>query len=239
MKCEDCGFEFDEGTVCPRCGYDPKEDLLAWVASENQPLTNPYEKELVALSKEVGETETGKQKIANYWKELDRKARQGDLDARHLFGRAALMQQNYAVARDLLSKLAAAGHTLAKLDLANIHEEGLGGEPDVFKAMALYRQAAAKGHPLALFKIAEQHGKAGGVLRTDPALSSAVMNALVTRYPDMFQRRQGCGCGGQGLTDQEFATQSASQMSKMIKYLVIAGVLALIGYIVWTEFFAR
>lgn len=239
MKCEDCGFEHEDGPACPRCGYDPKVDLVACVKAENPKVSNPLETELAAFCQKVEAEGLDKAKIQEQWKILDNKAREGNLDARHLFGRAALMRQDHSTALRILGRLADAGHALAQLDLAKMHEEGLGTEASPFDAIKLYRLAAAQGNPIALFKLAEQHG-GSGVLRPDPALANALMQELVTAHPGMFQRKPNCAggsCGcGNGLSNREFAAQTASQMSKMIRYLVIAGIVALVAYMIWTEF---
>jgi len=235
MKCEDCGFEYDKGNTCPRCGYDPNADLVQCVKAENPKVSNKLEDEFSAFCQKVEAEGLDKAKIQEKWKIMDNKAREGDLDARHLFGRAALMRKDFATAHRILARLADAGHALAQLDLAKMCEEGLGIEANPFDAIKLYRLAAAQGNPIALFKLAEQHGGAG-VLRPDPGLANAVMQGLVAAYPNMFRRKPACGKCNSGPTDKEFAVQTASQMSKMIKYLVIGGILVLIAYAVWTEF---
>jgi len=241
MTCEDCGFEYDGENTCPRCGYDPAVDLVNCVSAENPQVENVLETEMIALNKKAEAGEVSKGKVQEQWKIVDNKAREGNLDARHLFGRAALMQQKYDTAHKILARLADAGHALAQLDLAKIYEEGLGIEPNAYDAIRLYRLAAARGNPIALFKLAEKHGEAGGILRQDPALANAIMARLVTAYPNMFQRRQSCGgcSGGQTLTDREFAMKTAFQMSAMIKYLVIAAIIAFGAYVAYTEFLGR
>jgi len=239
MTCEDCGFEYDKQEVCPRCGYDPSVNLVQCVALGSPQLTNSLEDELVSLSKKAETGEIAKERIQEQWRIVDNKAREGNLDARHLMGRAALMQQKYDTAHKIFARLADAGHILAQLDLARIYDEGLGVERDVFSAIKLYRLAATRGNPIALFKLAEMHGGNSDVLRQDPALANAIMSSLVAAYPNLFQRRQGCGgcSGGPTLTNGEFAAKTASQMSKMLKYLVIAAVIAFVAYVVFTEFF--
>lgn len=239
MTCEDCGFEYDNGKACPRCGYDAKLNLIDCVAIENPAIANPLEPDLAALGKRVQAGEIGQEKLQERWQAIDKMARDGNLDARHMVGRAALMQQKYDIACKILSGLADAGHALAQLDLAHIYEEGLGVDQNAYDAISLYRLAAARGNPIALFKLAEQHGRQDGVLRRDPDLANAIMERLAEKHPDMFRRKQACGCScGNGPTDKEFAEKTASDISKMLKYLLLAGLAAFVIYVVWTEFLA-
>jgi len=240
--CEDCGFEYEEGKTCPRCGYDPAADLIGCISVEDPQVSNPLEEELSALCKKAEAGEIAKEKIQEQWKIIDNKARVGNLDARHLIGRAMLMQQKFDNAHRILARLADAGHALAQIDLAKIYAEGLGVEANIFDAIKLYRLAAQRGNPIALFKLAEMYGAQSSPLRPNPDLAHMIMSKLVAAYPNMFQRNPNCNCGcngGKRQTNGEFAVQTAFQISKMIKYLVLAALIAFIGYVVYTEFLAR
>ena len=234
MKCEDCGFEHSETGACPHCGYDPAADLVAAVRLPSPPVENPLEREFAAICKEVDEGKTSKERARQHWERVNDKARRGDLDARHLVGRMALSQKDYPAALKIFTALADGGHALAAFDLGKMYDEGLGAEQDEFKAIRLFRSAAAKGNPVALFYIARQHLQ-GGLLRADKNLADAIMTTLAEVHPTMFTRNAGCpGCPG-GLSNAEFAQKTASDLSKMIKYLLWGVIIAVIVAIVKSE----
>lgn len=233
MKCEDCGFEHSESGACPHCGYDPSVDLLAAVRLPSPPLTNPLEADFTAICREVDEGKSSKARARQLWESINERASNGNRDAQHLVARMALSQKDYATALRVLTVLADKGHALAQLDLGKMYDEGLGTEQDVFKAIRLFRRAAAQGNPIALFFLARQHHP-GGLLRTDPNAANAILQELVAVHPTMFQRSGGCS-SKPGLSDAEFAQKTASQLGKMVKWGVIAAIVAIVYLIVRSE----
>ena len=238
MICEDCGFEYADGAICPRCGYAATEDLMKAVRVENPVVANRYEGEFMSLCADVDAGKVPQAKAQEYWTVIDNKAREGDRDARHLMCRMALMKGDHAAARKMLARLAEGGHTLAQLDLGKMHEEGLGCEKDVFAAIRLYRQAAAKGNPMALYLLANHH-REGGCLKTDGLLATALMEELVAVHPTLFRKRGGCGKGGchcsDGMSNAEWAKREISRMTRFVKYILWAVIAGLIISIVWSE----
>ena len=234
MKCEDCGFEYSETGVCPHCGYDPALDLREAVRLPAPPVANPIETDFAAICKEVDEGKTSKARAQQHWARINEQAKNGNLDARLLFARMALSHKDYQTASSILTPLAEAGHALALLDLGRVYDEGLGVTQDVFKGLQLFRRAAAKGNPVAIFFLARQH-LPGGILKTDPTLANAIMQELVAVHPTLFKRNEGCPSCKPGLSDAEFAKKTASDLSKMIKYAIWAAIIAIIIAIVKSE----
>lgn len=238
MICEDCGFEHSDSKTCPRCGYDPTVDLIALVKIDSPCVSNPLDTEFSELCRKVDAGEIDASKAKERWQVINNMAREGNANARHLIAHVALAQKDYATAHKILARLADAGNPLAQLDLATIYENGLGIEKDPFDAIKLYRLAATKGNPLALFKLAEQHG-GSGVLKPDIAFANRLMEELASTYPNMFTRKQncqkaGCSCSG-GLSDKEFASHAASQVSRLIKYAILAGIVIFLIWAVCSE----
>lgn len=232
MKCEDCGFEHTETGACPHCGYDAKDDLLAAVRIPSPPVANPLETEFAAICKEVDEGKSSKARAQQHWQTVNERAKNGNLDARHLVARMALSQKEYPTALKLLTALADKGHALAQFDLAKMYDEGLGTEQDVFRGLRLFRKSAAQGNPVAIFYLARQHLQ-GGLLRADATMANAVMQALATVHPTLFHRN--CPSCQNGLSNAEFAQKTAFQISKMIKYLILGAIIALIIAFVKSE----
>ena len=237
MKCEDCDFDYSETGNCPHCGHDPSVDLLAAVRLPSPPIANPLETEFAMLCKEVEEGRASKARARQHWETVTERASSGNRDAQHLVARMALSQKDYPTALRLLTALADRGHALAQLDLGKMYDEGLGTEQDVFKAIKFFRLAAAQGNPIALFFLARQH-LPGGFLRENPAAANALMQELATVHPTLFRRNNSCpscsGCHG-SLSDVDFAKKTASQLGTMIKYAVIAAIIAIIIAIVKSE----
>ena len=237
MTCEDCGFEHNENGACPRCGYDPSVDFVAAVRTPNPQLTNPLEAEFAAICKDVDEGKASKAYAQQHWRSINERAKAGNADARHLVARMALSQKDYPTALKILPRLAESGHALAQLDLGKMYQDGLGADPDAFKAVKFFRLAATQGNPIALYLLAGQH-QPGGCLAENTAQSNAILRELVAVHPTMFRQNGcngSCNCNG-GLTNKEFATKTASQLSTMIKWAVIALILALVFLIVKSEF---
>ena len=68
-------------------------------------------------------------------------------------GLALLNAGQFARAKDIFQRRAAAGDTGAMVNLGWMQLHGLGGPVDYDEAMRLYRQAAAKGEPMAMNQI--------------------------------------------------------------------------------------
>lgn len=236
MKCADCGFEYEKEGPCPHCGYDQSVDLVQAVKVENPPIFNGLEAEFSKICKDVEAGKLDQAKAKEYWSVVNNKAREGNRDARHLVGRVAVANKDYPTAHKIFARLADSGHALAQLDLGKMYEEGLGIEKDVFDAVKLYRLAAKQGNPIALMELAKQHHQ-GGCLKLDIDLSNAIMQTLAATHPTMFQRRGGCeSCGPKGLTDAEFAKKTASQISKLIRFALLALIAAIVIAIIRASF---
>ena len=233
MKCEDCGFEYSETGACPHCGYDSSVDLMEAVRRPSPPVNNPLEVEFAAICKEAEEGKTSKARARQHWERISEQAKNGNRDARHLVARMALSQKDYPVALGMLEPLAKGGHALAQLDLGKMYDDGLGVDQDPFRAIRYFRMAAAQGNPIALFYLARHHLQ-GGVLNANANMANALMKALVAAHPTMFRTAGGCPCQP-GLTNAEFAQKTASQITKMIKYLLWAVIIVIIVSIVRSE----
>lgn len=80
---------------------------------------------------------------------------------------AAFKAGNYADARERWLALAEVGNTTAMINLANMHEQGQGGETDLEAAAAWLLRAAERGDPRAQVELGRAYEKGRGVPR-DP-----------------------------------------------------------------------
>lgn len=229
MTCKDCGFEHNGTGACPRCGFEASVDLLAAVKTPGAPVANPLETEFSKMCADAQAGKTSAERVRQHWATLNERAKVGNKDARHLVARVLLSRpEDAGTARSILESLAASGHALAMIDLAKIYETGAGVEKDTFRAIRLYRQAAALGSPLALFTIA-QHHQEGGLLEPDPAFARSLMEALATAHPTMFKRQGGgCSCAqANPISEKDFAKKTVGQVAWLFKAAVILGIIAL------------
>ncbi|GEO39637.1 hypothetical protein SAE02_37850 [Skermanella aerolata] len=83
-----------------------------------------------------------------------------------------------------LETLAQSGSTRAQFELARRLEAGIGTKPDSSKAFDLYCKAAAKGHPVAAYKIGSLFLSGKGVSRSEPMAASWFRRAIELGHPE-------------------------------------------------------
>lgn len=78
-------------------------------------------------------------------------------------GLGAVFNQNYRLAVEIWTALAAAGHAEAQVSLGWLYQRGAGVPQDYTRAKALYDQAAAQGHAIAQNNLGVLYEKGWGV----------------------------------------------------------------------------
>lgn len=111
--------------------------------------------------------------VAEYEERLSRLARSGSPEACQIYGR--LLEEKHkdvAKAFEFYRRAYEAGNVLSAYDLGRCYDEGLGTEENFVKAMELYKEAAAKGHPEAQFALGDIYfsGRDGGETNYEDAV---------------------------------------------------------------------